>query len=374
MPLSRADRFYLLLMRFLPRELVLFASRVYRLLIWAFPALGRAFRREAERERRVLIVYDITSQSLAVGDLLMTIAAGLVVRETHGLDLIDVALVHEDKTLKNPSLGIGPDRFVFHLAPLMPILQVNPHLGSVFVFDRRVELERFIAQQADRYEIWPAAPLYQSEQYYHYPIFNDLVEPFFQRTGRIPHLTSRPFMADWARGFCREHVGPDVLVTVNIRNNQRVETHRNSDIDAWLAFFAHCLGRYPVKFVVVCAKAEIDPRMRGLGNVILAKDHDTGIEQELALVDAAAVHLGSSSGPAMMPFFSDKPYLILRCNTVPDQYRNMHLENGYMRFSFAKPDQLLYPGPETAALLEADFARLWAGVDQAAWRSRMKGG
>lgn len=374
MPLSRADRFYLLLMRLFPRELVLFASRVYRLLLWTFPALGRAFRRESGRERRVLLIYDLTAQSLAVGDILMTLGAGLVLLENHDLRTIDIALVHEDHTLKNPSLGVDREHFLLHLTPLMGILQILPQLGSVMVFDRRAELERFVSQQADRYEIWPPAAFFQSQQYVHYPIFNDLVQPYFDRTGRIPTLTGRPAMVEWARRFWREHVGPDVMVTVNIRNNARVEPFRNSDIPTWLAFFEHCRGRYPVKFVVVCAKWEIDPRFRGLPNVILAKDHETGLEQELALIEAAAVHLGPSSGPAMMPFLSEKPYLILRCNTVPEQYRRMVVEGGYMRFGFARPWQLLYPGPETPDLLMADFARLWAAVDPAKWREKMEKG
>jgi hypothetical protein len=160
---------------------------------------------------------------------------------------------------------------------------------------------------------------------------------------------------------------------VNVRNNKVFHVHRNLRLECWLEFFHHCEARYPARFVVLCARSEIDERLRQCPNVIVAKDHDTGVEQDLALIHTSAIHMGAGSGPASMAWFGDKPYLMV--NTVygpryfahPDMIRQE--EENVQSFWFSGPLQRIAGGIETTELLVREFARMWAAVDIPRWQS-----
>jgi hypothetical protein len=134
-----------------------------------------------------------------------------------------------------------------------------------------------------------------------------------------------------------------------------------------LEFFQHCETRYPAKFVVICARTEVDDRLRQCPNVIIAKDYHTGLDQDLALMHAAAIHMGADSGPAAMALFSSKPYLIVNTVVGPHYFSHpdMIQQEGekLLRFWFAGPFQRYAVGIETTDLLVNEFARMWAAVD-----------
>ena len=138
-------------------------------------------------------------------------------------------------------------------------------------------------------------------------------------------------------------------------------------MESWLEFFDHCRDRYPVKFVVVCSLSEVDDRLRQYQNVLIAKDFHTSIEQELALIHEAAIHMGSSSGMATMAEFNAKPYLIVNTDMDPDRYKGTIREGSFLRFFFASSFQRFSVGQETAEILIKEFARMWATVDVDGW-------
>jgi hypothetical protein len=351
---------------------------VFRFVLWAFPVLGKLLSRRSANGRRVLAVYDVSVQPFSVGDLLIFQEASLVLCEKHQVDVVDFAIVYDprDPASSDPvfSESVTEDNVMYHLASLLPIAQVNQKLGSLFVFNSHAHLQRYINDNADRYHVWPSGWLIATREYLSPIIFNDLLYSHYKEHGSIPYLSCRQFLKDWAEDFYRRNVCPKVPVTVNLRNNKGWHLHRNSTIDCWIEFFQHCESRYPAKFVVICARAEIDDRLRDCSNVILAKDYHTGVEQDMALIHTSAMHMGAGSGPATMAWFNNKPYLMV--NTTykigefferPGMIRQE--ERDIQRFWFAGPLQRVANGTETAELLIREFALMWEAVDKEPWQS-----
>jgi hypothetical protein len=341
-----------------------------------FPALSQLLLPTRSNERRLLAIYDTSYQPFSVGDILIVQEASLVLRERYDLSVVDFALVCDPQNPSSSDLAfasITKKNAMYHLASILPIAQVNQYLGSLFVFNSRTNLQRFIADNADLYHVWPSGWKYATQEYLYYTVFNHLLYNHHKEHGAIPHLSCRPFLVDWAQVFYRRYVYPHVPVTVNIRNNKAFHTHRNLRLECWLEFFHHCETRYPAKFVVICAWAEVDDRLRQCPNVIIAKDYHTGIDQDLALINAAAIHMGADSGPAVMAIFNSKPYLIV--NTVVGPHYFSHPEmiqqegENFLRFWFAGALQRYALGIETTELLIKEFSRMWTAVDVQHWQS-----
>lgn len=338
-------------------------------LAWLFPALGELLLPKPASERRLLVIYDLFSQPFSVGDILVVQEASLVLRERHAVDVVDFAIVYDPRhpAQSGPAFtSITKDNALFNLASILPVAQVNQHLGSLFVFNSHRHLERFIVDNTDRYLVWPSGWKFATREYLFKTVFEDLLHNHFQQHGSIPHLACRPFLADWAKAFYEEHVYPQVPVSVNIRNNKAFQTHRNAHLECWLKFFAYCEPRYPAKFVIICAKIEVDDRLRACANVIIAKDYQTGVEQDLSLIHGSAFHMGSDSGPACMAIFSDKPYLVVNTAMRPNYFSNPEIfqqdSDGLRRFAFSGPLQRFGAGVETTAFLIKEFTRMWEAV------------
>jgi len=351
------------------------AGRAFRFLTWVFPTLGERKQSAARKQRRLLVIYDLSSQPFSIGDILVFQEAALVIREREQLGEVDFALVYDPQqpASSDPAFaGITEENVLYHMASVLPAAQMNLHLGSLFIFNSHHQLQRFVRQNAELYYVWPPALRIAGREYFYYTVFNELLYNYFKEHGNIPRLSCRDFLVEWAEAFYDEHVYPNVPVTVQIRNNRRIQTHRNLRMDCWLEFFRHCEDRYPVKFIVICSRNEIDDRLHECRNVVIAKDHLTSLEQDLALIHTAAIHMGASSGPGTMAIFGAKPYLLVNTSLVADNYRDMIHEDNAVRFFFADPLQRLTFGAESTEMLVAEFARMFATVDVERWSSSAK--
>lgn len=350
--------------------------RLFGFLKWSFPLLGRVLASSGYRERRLLVVYDTSSQPFSIGDILTSQEGSLVLRERYGVETVDFALVYDPKNPASSDAAfssITESNALYHLASVLPVAQVNQHLGSLFLFNSHQQLARFISDASDQYHVWPSGWQCASRDYLYYEVFNDLLFDHYRQHHAIPHLTCRQHLAEWAERFFQEHARSQVPVTVNLRNNPAFQVHRNSQLDSWLGLFDHCRTRYPAKFIVVCALAEVDPRLRSLPNVVIAKDHYTSVEQDLALIHASAAHMGAGSGPASMAWFSEKPYLMVNTVYAPQQFAHegmiLQVEENIQRFWFANPSQRIAGGAETVDLLVDEFTRIWNEVNINRWQS-----
>jgi hypothetical protein len=278
---------------------------------------------------------------------------------------VDLALVYDPASpvVPHPAFSaVHSENFLWHLPTVLQAAQVNPYLGSLFLFDSHRHLEKFASGNLDMYEIWPPLPQYASREYLYYRVFNEVLFDYFQREKALPTLESRAPARAWAKGFLEQHVGSDIAVTVQLRRNP-ANPKRDSDYGSWIGFFQLCRGHYPVKFLIICAQHEVDPRLRGCSNVVVAKDHCTSVEQDLALIDAAAIHMGASSGPGMIAIFSGKPYCLFNTDLLLDYYRGCTREGNRVKLFFCKPAQSFLFGPENQDLIAQEFERLWKAIE-----------
>jgi hypothetical protein len=340
---------------------------------WVNQSVHEMARLRSDPPRRLLVIYDLTTQPFSMGDILVIQEASLVVREQYQLGQIDFVLLYDpaQPACADPAFAsIDSENILYHVASVLPAAQVNPHHGSLFAFNSPAQLLQFIADNVTRYHIWPSVRRFRARDYNYLHVFNDLLHNHYLKHGSLPRLTCRPFLVDWAHEFYRDHVFPAIPVTVQIRKNKIICPSRNLQIEYWLDFFRQCETDYPVRFVIIGSRAEVDNRLRACSNVVVAKDQGTTVEQDLALIQTAAIHMGASSGPAMLAVFNPKPYLIVNTNA----HTSGHIDfvpsgPGMWKFRFATPYQRCAEPPETKELLVKEFARMWSAVDQAEWKS-----
>jgi hypothetical protein len=314
--------------------------------------------------RRLLMIYDFSSQPFSIGDILVIQEASLVLRQVSGLDRVDLAFVYDPASpvVPDPAFSkIDSENFLWHLSAVLQAAQVNPHLGSLFLFDSHRRLEEFVTGTFHTYDVWPPLPQYASREYLYYRVFNEILFDYFQKEKTLPRLHSRGPAQAWAQGFMEQHVGSDVAVTVQLRRNP-ANPARDTDSDSWISFFQFCRGRYPVKFLIICAQHEIDPRLRQCSNVIIAKDHCTSVEQDLALVGAAAMHMGASSGPGTIALFSGRPYCLFNTDLQMDLYKGSIREGDRATLFFGSSNQSFLFGRENPDLIATEFERMWKTI------------
>jgi len=332
--------------------------RTFRTFKWAMSPYA------STEKKRLLLIYDFASQPFSLGDILIFQEAALVLRDKHRLSAIDLALVYDpaNPVVSDPAFAhIGPENFLVHLTSILPAAQINPHLGSLLLFDSHRRLEIFVSDNIDEYFVWPSLADYVSREYLFYECFNRIFAEHHAKHGSLPALRSRPAIADWAKQFLQLHCGGMTPVSVQLRRNPATPA-RNSDYDSWLGFFSDSARRYPAKFFVICSATEVVPALRGLPNVVVAKDHYTTLEQDLALIEACSIHMGPSSGPGTMAMFNERPYCMFGFDTSPQLIDGFIQEEHRVRYPFAKPDQYWIRENETRELIEQEFSRLWAGI------------
>jgi len=314
--------------------------------------------------RRLLMIYDFSSQPFSIGDILVIQEASLVLRKIRGLGQVDLALVYDPASpvVPDPAFSqISSENFLWHLSTVLQAAQVNPHLGSLFLFDSHRRLEEFVSGSLHMYDIWPRLPQYASREYLYYRVFNEILFDYFQEEKTLPRLESRAPAKTWTKAFLKGHVGSDVAVTVQLRRNP-ANSARDTDYGSWMRFFEFCQGRYPVKFIIICAQNEVDPSLRQISNVVVAKDHCTSVEQDLALIEAAAIHMGASSGPGAIAMFSGKPYCLFNTDLQVDLYKGSIREGDRVTLFFGNSNQSFLFGRENHDLIAREFERMWKTI------------
>jgi len=250
--------------------------------------------------------------------------------------------------------------------------------GTVLQFDSDAAFEAFFRSHYHRYESWPRyGHLHTWPSHVDYGdvssrgfAFPNVFAPlhrFFAANGWLPQLTCPPPLLEWARSFIRQHVSPAVPVAAQIRFNPESPA-RNTDIEAWKAFFQAMEKRSEVKFIVVCRREEIVPELRSLTNVVYSKDHASSVLEDLALIQVSAFSMFPDAGFPAYPWFCGQPTLFFGKQLHEFPQRRLGDETG-TRMPFLSPFQRRRFGPYTAATLEEEFWTLWNDLAAANWKN-----
>lgn len=337
-------------------------------------SIGRRLGQAVASNNRLLTILDYATQPYSLGDFLLYLMGSMMAAESAGIEKVDLCILsdlsrgHADPVMRG---WVTAENQHDRLMSILPLIELHPRFGSLFVFDSITELNAYLGTAGRGYQLWPSYSVLQEQKYLYYDILK-MIKVFHERLGRIPQFKFGSPLETWVREFFQQNARGFVPVTVNLRNNPSFGSNRNYVLSAWRDFFARCEGRIPVKFIITCAASEVDPTLRNLPNVVFAKDHHTTVLQDLALIRFAAFHLGSSSGPATIPLLGTEPYFIFNCDSLPyiALYDGSLMQNadGELYFSFAHKLQAFGTVPETAESIWLQFDKIWTSRDWAgAW-------
>ena len=336
-----------------------YANRLIKRISWVFPSMRFLLCPAAQSEKRVLAICDFRTMPYTVGELLYFQEMTLISRLEHNVEKVDIVWLCDPNNRARSDQG-PPENYYHYLSPLLPLAHVNPHLGSFMLMDSQEALETYITDNLDRYHIFPPAKdifglRFSYREYY------KRTQNFYAKHGFVPHLSCKPSTLLWGRSFIAQEVRPHLPVVVQLRNRGD-HVWRNIRPESWLEFFAFCEDRFDVKFIVIGSKEEIDPRFRSLSNVVFSKDYCTTVEQDMALLQISLMYIGPCSGPNLMAWFSDVPYVIFSFETT-----YVTLPHGSGHLPWATPLQKLVWEPETTELLIDEFTNLFHCINTSRW-------
>lgn len=319
-------------------------------------------------ESRVLGLWDFRVVPYSLGDVLLMHQRLELLAWQHGRDKVDVAFVYDPRHPAPRSStyegGVTVDNFHQHLPTLLAVTYANARLGSVFIHDSHDRLEEYLRANAARYAIWPSPHQYAARDFA-FGRAVDAIQMFWQEHGQVPWFPIRPVAARWVRDFYRQHVGPAPMAVLQLRNNPARSAQRNANLDAWHEVLRREADRSPTRYVLIGARAELDPRVTALPNIVVAKDYGSTLEQDLALVRLAPFFLGGPSGPSAMAIFSNRPYALFNWlfewDTVADGGK----------FVFAGEHQRVLWGREEALAIQTQITELNALCDHQAWLAEL---
>lgn len=333
---------------------------VIRRLSWLLPTARYLLWPPNRSPRRVLAVWDFRTAPPTIGEMLCFQAKTLMLREETGVDKIDIAWLTDPVNPARHDPGTDSPDFHLRVARLLPLIHMNPHLGSFLLADSLETLTSYIADNADRYFVFPSPKRIFGRELYYTDLLNSTFR-FYSSHGHVPYLACHPALSRWARQLICDRIRPKLPVVIQARLGADA-TDRNARLDEWLAFVLYCRTAHPdVHFIVIAARNEVDDRFRQCPNVTVSRDVCDTVEQDMALIEASLIYLGTTSGPNIMALVSGRPYLIYNFGTVHEA-----LAPG-SQLPYATPLQRVIWQPETSEALRTDFDELLGKVDIAAW-------
>lgn len=275
--------------------------------------------------KTLLGIFDTISQPRTLGDTL-TFAEELLAKGDEGdYPTPDVRVLIS--TQQTADADFGKDRF----APA-DVLDAVEGIGSVTTASSLADLTRQMTLYTC--ETWPelhgdtlTRPTYTGTLF---------LQKHYARRGRIPILRMKHPFIKKAHQFIGKHAGDKTAVAVHLKNNP-ADTRSNADFGVWFEFIRTAAGQGDFSFFLI-GNEEIDEGITRMPNVTVTHDCGYGLIDDLALVGAADLFLGMSSGPCNAAIFGRSPYAIFK---DPDHHAaEMKREIGDAdRFPFAFPGQ-----------------------------------
>lgn len=345
-------------------------------LLALFPAFSFFFRDNLSGKKRILGIWNFATTPPTIGVFIEFQMRLLCMAHVHDADKIDFAFIYDPAkpVVSDKYKWVNFRNFHYHFIEMYPMLNINPRLGSVFIFDSHNEFESFLVQNSGRYITHPNFFAYVNGSDSR-PNFN-FIRDFYLKKGFLPKFEFRQATLNWGRAFVKKYLSGKFMVTVGIRFNFAYTPQRNSNLKAWQDLFEHCFQKYPdVVFVVLARRnewREITERIKLPPNVIFSKDYNTNIEQDLVLIELSLFYMATIFGPASFPFLTQYiPFVMLQFTNPEPVFDFSWLKKGD---SFPWQDgrlQRLVWEPEDNHVLIREFERLLKEVDKNRWTERL---
>lgn len=327
------------------------------------------------KRKRILGIYDLKVLPWDIGDPLLFVETLGVLKIKYKAEKIDICIVYDPDFFTGPrgngiNSNITLENARDYMLELLPLFSTCRDIGSIYQFNSRDEFYRFLKINIERYDTFPALGQHLGEKdiFKGYAVLKPMQE-FYNIHGYIPYLRIGERDAAWAQWLYINHLPKGAVpVTLSLKRTvHRVEN--NADPIAWLPFIDKCGLDFPeVVFVVVGLREEAFTDLRNRANVIIAKDFGTSVIEDLALIRASLMYMGTSSGVNTIAMFSDLPYLITQLPVLT------YLEHGIKpddKFSFMLDTQKIFSTKTmiTSEFLFQEFKALYSTLDKNKWYS-----
>lgn len=304
--------------------------------------------RKKSKHKRIVGVWDLRITPVRLGDLLTLVEELHISRKVHIARFSDVVIIYDAKHLQVPaeyfdtSEIIVLNKRVRKISPVVSLLYDLEGINNCYIVKTADALATTVDDASNI--VWHT---------YDTTLF---VQKFFHENGFIPTISCKPYVLKWARNFIKHNV-LGMPVVVHLKNKG---TDSAADFDAWFSFFNKCAKKYSVTFIFI-GNEKINNTVRQLPNVCIAKDFDSNLAREMALIQSAALFMGMVSGPANMAIFSDTPYIMYK---NPDHHtKQMKIELGeHDWFPFASSQQRILRMKHTSESLMSEFERVYRKI------------
>jgi len=272
---------------------------------------------------RILGIWDVSRANLALGFFLefqirlMCAAAHPAFKKIDFVFVIDRA---RPVTNEKFSSWIKNYNLSWHLGEMLGLLEINPDLGNIFLFDSPIQFENFLLS-GKTYNKFSSG---QENNYL-------AVSNHYQKAGRLPRFIFPEIIKKEIKNF----IGDRLAVAVGLRVNDFFSPQRNSNLAAWQELFQYAFKNYPqITFLILGRSGEFKNKISPLPNLIFVGDRHLNLIKQLALMEGSSFYMGTCGGLASFAFFSQFiPYLVTRFRPPKDD------QQSWLKFGSALPWQ-----------------------------------
>ena len=283
---------------------------------------------------RLLFLWD-AQRGDNLGTLILTLAAGVQLRDHLGLSAIDVLAFGGGEALNG-----NPEH------PFRRLCAAMEGVETVACVADSTEAAQRVAALSDTHLAWPGVEYWRDGE----ADTSFRLQEAFSATGKLAPLRLRSSASEKARLRLRQFASPGTAV--HLKNVEGAQS--NADHHAWQAFFTRVAGS---GHFVLIGDDLVPPDISGLPNVTLAREIDGDLVFYLALMQESEFFMGMMSGPCTLALVNGNPYRIFK---NPDHHaREMDEELGKAnRYPFAFPNQKIIRQRETPDLLLREFGSM----------------
>lgn len=326
----------------------------------------------APKRKRILGIWDFKALPWSLGDPLLFVESLSLLKLEYDAEEIDICVIYDgenpggNRSKGDANTNINTKNAQEYMLDFLPLFSTSPYLGSVFQFNSRNEFYSFLKLNSGRYHIFPSLPKHLGETY-NFKGGERLVDvnEFHKKHGYIPHLKIGERESSWAKWFYLNNLPKNTVpVALSLKRTVHSEV-RNADPYVWLPFIDKCKQLYPeVIFIFIGLRDEAFDGLRERSNVFIAKEYGTTIMEDLALIRASIMYIGTASGVNVISMYSDLPYFIFQLpNTTI-----YGIEFGDS-FKFANKNQKIFDAkiPVTPELLLNEFKSVYNNLEKNEW-------
>ncbi|MCP4129942.1 MAG: hypothetical protein GY754_02890 [bacterium] len=247
----------------------------------------------------MLGIWDFENVGAVIGDAIVFQEILSVIAEENNVDKIDCCFVNP--SVRNLRVNVFQQTNPKTIDNIISLTKINPKVGSVCIFDNNDQFSYFFQASKQNYIVFPNPYLPFSTV----SNFHHLVD-FYEKHKYLPKLTCDAVHLEWAKNFTEKHCAGKTLFCASIRKTNVIDPERNAPVKEWEKFFRYCNDKYPeFFFIIIGTEQEIHEELIGMKNILFAKQHNSTLLQDIAIIQSSKALLVHNSGMIVFSYYID---------------------------------------------------------------------